>query len=116
MRARPTADDVVVNSHLVQKRYDFYGADTEGSPTRYVSHSGTAQAGSGTNVTLATAASSTDDAYVNHQFVTTGGTGSGQDRAYVTAYNGTTKVATLSSALDTSLDTTTTYDLIDRGY
>lgn len=103
-------------SRLVQKRYDFYGTDTEGSKTRYVSHSGTTQAGSGTSVTLAATASATNDAYVNHQFVTTGGTGSGQDRACITGYNGTTKVATLSAALETALDTTTTYDLINRGY
>jgi hypothetical protein len=116
MLGKPTADAAVFQSRLVQKRYDFYGADTEGSPTRYVSHSGTAQAGSGNSVTLAATASATDDAYVNYQFVTTGGTGSGQDRAYITDYNGTTKVATLSSALDTALDTTTTYKLVNRSY
>lgn len=109
---RPTAYDVVFQSHLIQKKYDFYSE----SSLDYIAHSGTVQSGSGTSVTIASTASSTDDAYVNFNFVTTGGTGSGQDRAYITAYNGTTKAATISTALDTDLDTTTTYRIINRGY
>lgn len=109
-------DDILSGSGLSHHRYDFYGADTQGSATRYVSHSGTVQSGSGTTVRLASDASSTDDTYNNQQFVTTGGTGSGQDRAYITDYNGTTKDATLSTALTTALDTTTTYEVRNRAY
>ena len=109
---RPSTSDVVFQSHLIQKKYDFYSE----SSLDYIAHSGTVQSGSGDSVTLAATASSVDDYYVNCNFVTTGGTGSGQDRAYITDYNGTTKGATLSTALDTNLDTTTTYRVINRGY
>lgn len=108
MRARPTANDVVVNSHLVQKRYDFYGADTEGSPTRYVSNSGTiaaasgaavttgtAQAGASTTMTLAADASDVHDIFKNMTAQLASGTGSVQERT-ITAYDGTSKVATVS--------------------
>jgi len=111
---RPAADDVVFQSHLIQKRYDFYGSDT--GALDYIINQGTVQSGSGTTVTLASTASSTDNAYNGYQFVTVGGTGSGQDRAYITAYNGSTKDATLSTALDTALDTTSTYRVINRRY
>lgn len=114
MSYRPQTDDVIVNGRLAKHRYDFYGADTV-EASRIV-HSGTAQSGSGVSVTLATSASSTDDAYNTYGFRTTGGTGSGQDRARITDYNGTTKVATLSVALETDLDSTTTYEIVNRGY
>lgn len=107
-------DDVVRDGHLVQKRYDFYGHDTE--DLNYVVHSGTAQSGSGTSVTLSTTASATDDAYNGYGFRVDSGTGSGQDHARIADYNGTTKVATLSSALTTALDTTSKYSIINRGY
>lgn len=115
MRARPTADDVVVNSHLVQKRYDFYGADTEGSPTRYVSNSGTiaaasvdaittgtAQTGSSNTLTLASGASDVDGIFVGMTISLASGAGSEQERD-CTAYNGTTKVATVSPRWRTNL-------------
>lgn len=107
-------DDVVRDGHLVQKRFDYYGADTE--DPNYVVHTGTAQAGSGTSVTLASSASATDDAYNGYGFRVDSGTGSGQDHARITDYNGTTKVATLSSALTTALSTDSVYSIIDRGY
>lgn len=107
-------DEVVLASRLVQQRYDFYGTDTVAFT--YVVHEGLVQAGSGLSVTLATTASSTDDAYNGYNLMVTAGTGSGQDRAMITAYNGTTKVATLSAALDTTLDTTSYVKVINRGY
>lgn len=107
-------DEILVNGHLSQHRYDFYGADTVAVPR--VVDSGFVQSGSGSSVTLATTASSVDDAYKGFGFVTTAGTGSGQDRARILAYNGTTKVATLSVALDTALDTTSAYQVINRSY
>ena len=56
---------------------------------------GTAQAGSTTTVTLAAGSSATNDFYVNYTISIESGTGSGQS-ALITAYNGTTKVATIS--------------------
>lgn len=75
--------------------------------------SGTAQAGASTSITLAAGASSTNDAYKGMTIRTTGGTGSGQERV-CTAYNGTTKVATVDSAWGTTPNNTTTYDVINR--
>lgn len=75
---------------------------------------GTAQSSSGlalNQVKLASTASGTDNIYVNNEIVFTSGTGGGQTRR-ITAYNGTTKVATLNRKLITAADTTTTYALI----
>lgn len=78
-------------------------------------HTGTLQAGSGTTATLAAGAASTNSYYNNALFVITGGTGLGQTPRIITAYNGTTKVATLADTLQTSLDNTTTYAIVPRG-
>lgn len=58
-------------------------------------HTGTAQAGAASSITLAAGASAVDDAYKNMLVRITGGTGSGQERT-VSVYNGTTKVANVS--------------------
>ncbi|MCC7487623.1 MAG: hypothetical protein IT529_21825 [Burkholderiales bacterium] len=73
-------------------------------------HSGTAQAGAASTITLAAGASATDDAYRGMRIRTTGGTGSGQARTIAT-YNGTSKVATVSEAWSTAPDATTTYSI-----
>jgi prepilin-type N-terminal cleavage/methylation domain-containing protein len=63
----------------------------------------------GTNtVILATSASSVNGAYVGMMLHTTGGTGGGQYRQ-ISAYNGSTRVATVSTPWTTGLDSTTTY-------
>lgn len=72
--------------------------------------SNTAQAGAGTSITLDASASATTDFYKNALIVLTGGTGVGQGR-YCTAYNGTTKVATVS-AWATNPDVTSTFAII----
>ena len=72
---------------------------------------GTAQSGStGTTIKLASGASSTDDLYAGMTVTTTGGTGSGQARE-ITAYDGTTKVATVSAAWAVTPDATTAYSI-----
>ena len=72
--------------------------------------SSTAQAGAATTITLAAGSSATNN-YYNQQYIyTVGGTGSGQ-RKRITAYNGTTKVATVDSAWSVNPDNTTTYIL-----
>jgi hypothetical protein len=55
---------------------------------------GSAQAGSAGSITLAVAASATDNLYNGMVISITSGTGSG-DKGIITAYNGTTKVATV---------------------
>jgi hypothetical protein len=69
--------------------------------------SNTAQAGASTTITLDASASAVTDFYKNDLIVLTGGTGVGQAR-YCTAYNGTTKVATVT-AWATNPDNTTTF-------
>jgi len=72
---------------------------------------GTAQAGATSTITLAASGpSTTDDAYKGMVIELDGGTGTGQS-AVITAYNGTTKVATVAKAWTTTPDVTTTYTI-----
>jgi hypothetical protein len=79
-----------------------------------VIRSGTAQAGSATSITLDSGASSTADLYANCTIVLTGGTGAGQS-GFITAYNGTTKVATVSSAWATNPASGTAFNILPQG-
>lgn len=72
---------------------------------------GTAQAGGSTSITLASGASSTDNDYNNLYVIITGGTGVSGEARLITAYNGTSKVATVNTAWTTTPDSTTTYAL-----
>lgn len=71
---------------------------------------GTAQGGAASTITLAAGASSVTDFYVGMIITTTGGTGTGQSKR-ITAYNGTTKVATITGSWATNPDATTTYSI-----
>lgn len=71
---------------------------------------GTATAGSATTITLAAGASAVDGFYVGMPIRITGGTGSGQS-AFIAAYVGSTKVATLSATLGTPLNATSVYSI-----
>ncbi len=73
-------------------------------------HSGTAQAGAASTITLAAGASATDNAYRGMTIRTTGGTGSGQSRV-IASYVGATKVATVTEAFSPNPDATTTYTI-----
>lgn len=77
-------------------------------------HSGTAQAGAAGTITLASGASSTDDLYKGQLVKIYGATGAGQTRT-ITAYNGTTKVATVAWNWITNPDATSTYAIIASG-
>ena len=72
--------------------------------------SNTAQAGAASTITLDASASATTDFYRFAIIKTTGGTGSGQARV-CTAYNGSTKVATVDRPWATNPDNTTTFDI-----
>lgn len=78
-----------------------------------VSESGTAQAGTTSSITLASGASAVTDYYVGKTVSVTGGTGSGQI-AEITAYDGTTKVATVRGTW-TAPASGSTYDICDGG-
>lgn len=71
---------------------------------------GTAQAGSSSSITLASGASSVTNYYVGLPITITGGTGAGQTRR-ITAYNGSTKVATITSNWTVNPNSTSTYSL-----
>ncbi|MDO8675544.1 MAG: hypothetical protein Q7K71_05445 [Candidatus Omnitrophota bacterium] len=77
-------------------------------------HSGTAQAGAAGSITLTSGASSTDDLYKGLIVKIYGGTGVGQART-ITAYNGTTKVATVAWNWTTNPDSTSTYAVVVSG-
>lgn len=84
-----------------------FAADTGLQPAR----SNTAQAGAAGTVTLDASASSTTDFYKYHVVYLTGGTGVGQARL-VTAYNGTTKVATIAPNWATTPDSSSTFAVL----
>ena len=69
---------------------------------------GTFQAGGTTSVTLDATASSVNNFYNGLTLKTTGGSGTVGQAAVISAYNGSTKVATISPALS-GTDATTTY-------
>jgi len=71
-------------------------------------NAGLAQAASATSITLASTASSVDGDYVGLALNTTSGVGAGQYRT-ISAYNGATKLATVSTAWTTIPNNTTTY-------
>lgn len=76
----------------------------------FTTHSGTAQAGStSTTIKLASTASATNSFYVGAQVNVVGGTGALQGARTITAYNGTTKVATIDFAWITTPDATSNY-------
>lgn len=77
-----------------------------------VLHSGTATAGAAGTITLAAGASATDSLYIGDRIKLYGGTGAGQSRT-CTAYNGTTKVATVDRNWVTNPDATSTYAVIE---
>lgn len=71
---------------------------------------GTAQAGSVSQITLAAGASAVDNAYRGMKIDATGGTGSGQS-AIIKSYNGTTKIAVFVDAVTVAFSGTTTYSI-----
>ena len=73
--------------------------------------SNTAQAGGATSITLDASASATTDFYKGTWILLTGNTGVGQVRL-CTAYDGTTKVATVAPAWATNPDVTTTFAIL----
>ena len=70
--------------------------------------SGTAQAGGSTTITLASTASTSDDAYNSLTVTIDSGTGSGQSKT-ITNYVGSTRVATVNSSWTTNPNATSVY-------
>jgi len=72
--------------------------------------SGTAQDGGNNSITLAAGESSTNDIYKGARIALVGGTGAGQARI-ITAYNGSTKEATVSPNWVTNPNSSTDYEI-----
>ena len=73
-------------------------------------HSGTAQGGGATSITLQSSADTLSDFYNEMQITITGGTGSGQTKT-ISAYDGSTKIATVDSAWSTQPNSSSTYNV-----
>lgn len=85
------------------------------SANAITANEGTAQGGGPSSITLATTASGVDSYYANNSFVTIlSGTGAGQTKT-ITAYNGTSKVATVDSAWSVEPFTDSVYAVIPFG-
>lgn len=72
---------------------------------------GTAQAGAGGSITLATTAVAVDSFYNGLRVRITAGTGSGQETG-ISGYTGATRVATVSPAWTTAPDATSVYEIV----
>ena len=102
-----TVDRAWVTTPTNTTTFDIYAST---SPTTF-SDQGVAQAGGATSLTLQSTASATDSIYVGSLLTILSGTGSGGTRE-ITAYNGTTKVATVDSAWSVTPDSTSAYAVI----
>lgn len=91
-------------------RFAVYVNDARVLFTHGAVRSSTAQSGGATSITLDSNASATTGAYVGYDVAILSGTGSGQQRL-ITAYNGTTKAATVSTAWDTNPDNTSVFEI-----
>lgn len=83
------------------------------STMHQVLENGTAQGGASSSITLRAGASSTNSIFVDQVILITGGTGSLQTNR-ITAYNGTSKAATVETAWVTTPDGTSTYVVLGR--
>jgi hypothetical protein len=83
------------------------------NPGREHVNEGLAQAGAASTITLNALASSVDDVYVGQAIFIRSGTGEDQ-RKFVVAYNGTTKVATVHSPWDITPDSTSAYVMLPQ--
>lgn len=79
------------------------------------SRTGTAQAGSVNNITLAAAESAGDSDLIGKEIIITSGTGIGS-LAQILTYSSSTKVATVSPDFQTAPDSSSTYMIIDTEY
>ena len=77
----------------------------------YAQHSGIAQAGTTTSITLAASASATDDFYNPKEVTITSGTGNSATAVKITDYVGSTKVATVASWPSGTPDAASVYSI-----
>ena len=102
-------EQAAVESAAVSGSLDHISVSNGG--TLYKSTTGTAQAGTGSNITLAATASPIPDYYNNMTVFISSGVGSGQIKT-VTDYDGTTKEAIVDSVWTTIPDNTSVYEVM----
>ena len=102
-------EQAAVESAAVSGALDHISVSNGG--TLYKSTTGTAQAGTGSNITLAATASPIPDYYNNMTVFISSGVGSGQIKT-ITDYDGTSKEATIDSAWTTIPDNTSVYEVM----
>lgn len=121
---RPAAAETFDNLAVTESSPDYYekrvngisnlvrlskkAGDSGAMPDTRSVHGGTAQAGATSSITLASAASSTDDAYKGMLVGITDGRGKGQVRL-ITGYVGSTRVASIDTSWDTIPNNTAVY-------
>ena len=105
----PTKDIFWLNNNclVTQMAFENYTASACAFPDHNI-RTGTAQGGTTNTIILDSSADILTDFYTEMQVEITGGTGSGQTKN-ITAYNGTTKVATVDSSWATPPDATSQF-------
>jgi hypothetical protein len=102
------------------KQVTIFGANFSPSPTVDSRFSvdlsvqnvqGTATAGTSSSITLDSFASTTDGAYIGQTITITAGPGAGESKV-ITAYNGTTKVATISGTWTVTPTSSSVYSIV----
>ncbi len=100
-----------VEQNATDGSIDSYLVTNKGSGYTQV-HIGTAQAGTTSTITLASAASSTNGHYVGNTVFITGGTGFGTTTPkLITGYVGSTRVATIFGTFEVTPTSSSTYDV-----
>ena len=102
-------EQAAVESAAVSGSLDHISVSNGG--TLYKSTTGTAQAGTGSNITLAATASPIPDYYNNMTVFISSGVGSGQIKT-ITDYDGTSKEAIVDSVWTTIPDNTSVYEVM----
>ena len=107
----PTKDIFWLNNNCLINKFAFenYTASACAFPALVI-ESGTAQSGTSNTITLAATSDSLTNFYTEMQVTIVSGTGVGQTKT-ITAYNGTTKVASLDSSWSTLIDGTSVYEI-----
>jgi len=89
------------------------GINFDTTLSRTIRETGTAQSGASSTITLQASASSITDAFEHTYIYIISGTGAGQSRE-ITAYNGTTKVATVTPNWGVNPDNTSVYRIVTQ--
>lgn len=89
------------------------GVNFDTALARTIREAGTAQAGAASTITLQAGATSATDAFEHAYIYIISGTGSGQSRE-ITAYNGTTKVATVTPNWGVNPNATSVYRIVTQ--